>query len=277
MELFETVVILSLSGAVLTAFLLFLKPIFLKKLSPKMQSTIWIVVLISMIIPIYRLIPEKEVIRIQSETGYNIILNENTDLKTGEINFPKNTDDFSKTSISQEETENTLKIDFKKIIYVIWLVGVTVFFVSIAVSYFVYVWKKKGNSSLYCETQIFKNAKDELKIKRNIDVRISDDVSSPMLVGVFFPVIYIPKDEIPDEMLKMVFLHELAHYKRKDLLIKWICLIINGIHFFNPFMYFLSKNLSEACESACDSDVTKNMNDEEKNLYMKTILTLAEK
>ena len=66
-------------------------------------------------------------------------------------------------------------------------------------------------------------------------------------------------------------------YKRKDLIIKWFALFVNAVHWFNPLSYLLSANLSEACEVSCDMEVTKNMNDEEQKLYMKTILELVEK
>lgn len=120
-------------------------------------------------------------------------------------------------------------------------------------------------------------AKRELKIRRKIRVRMSPDVGSPMLVGVLFPVVYMPCKEIPLDMMRLVFLHELTHYKRKDLIIKWFALFVNAVHWFNPLSYLLSANLSEACEVSCDMEVTKNMNDEEQKLYMKTILELVEK
>ena len=76
--------------------------------------------------------------------------------------------------------------------------------------------------------------------------------------------------------MRMVFLHELTHYKRKDLLIKWLSLFVNAVHWFNPLAYLLCANVSEACEVSCDMEVTKNMSDEEQKVYMKTILDLVE-
>ncbi len=105
---------------------------------------------------------------------------------------------------------------------------------------------------------------------------MSADVQSPMLVGLFRPVIYLPCREIPDEQLAMVFRHELTHYKRGDLLIKWLSLFANGVHWFNPLSYLLCANISESCEVSCDMAVTAHMTDEEQKLYMQTILNLLE-
>ena len=73
----------------------------------------------------------------------------------------------------------------------------------------------------------------------------------------------------------MVFMHELTHYKRHDLAIKWFSLFVNAIHWFNPLSYLLCRNISDACEVSCDIAVTKNMTEEEQKLYMKTILDFA--
>lgn len=67
-ELFETVLILSLFGFGITAILLCLKPITTKKFSAKWQYYVWIAVLLTMIIPTYKLIPEQEVQKIQYMT-----------------------------------------------------------------------------------------------------------------------------------------------------------------------------------------------------------------
>ena len=107
-------------------------------------------------------------------------------------------------------------------------------------------------------------------------MRVSSEVGSPMLVGVVFPVIYMPHREISPEMMRVVFLHELTHYKRKDLMIKWFALFVNAVHWFNPMAYLLCANLSEACEISCDMKVTMDMGEEEQRLYMKTILELVE-
>ena len=105
---------------------------------------------------------------------------------------------------------------------------------------------------------------------------MTSDHCSPMLVGTFFPVIYIPQNEISDKNLRMIFLHELTHYKRKDLFFKWLSLFVNALHWFNPFAYLLCYNLSEACEISCDMAVTEKMSDSEQKTYMKTILDLVE-
>ena len=59
-DVFKTVLVLSLFGFGITAFLLILKPITAKKLPARWQYCVWIVVFISMVLPAYKLIPKKE-------------------------------------------------------------------------------------------------------------------------------------------------------------------------------------------------------------------------
>ena len=100
---------------------------------------------------------------------------------------------------------------------------------------------------------------------------------SPMLVGTLFPVVYIPDGGMDTDAEEMVFRHELTHYRHGDLLIKWFMMFVNAAHWFNPFAYLLTANISEACEVACDMAVIDGMDDAHRRMYMETILNMLEK
>ena len=273
-ELFETVLILSLFGFIITAVLLCLKPITVKKFPAKWQYYVWIAVAFTMIIPTYKLIPDREVQRIQYMTQTE------TPVNNAEITeIPKQVPDVPEAPpIAEREIDVTkdVKIKVLDLLAIIWICGTVIFLIVVMISYLIYILRKRKNAISIEENSVLHKVKRELKIRRNIRVRMSQDTGSPMLIGVFFPVVYMPFREIPHDMMRLVFLHELTHYKRKDLIIKWLALFVNAVHWFNPFAYLLCANLSEACEVSCDMEVTKNMNDEEQKLYMKTILELIE-
>ena len=228
-----------------------------------------------MIIPTYKLIPQREVQRIQNMTQTNVpkVQTETIVEPEAEILVPE------APPITEREIEVSPEMHIKllDLAAYIWITGIGVFLIIIIMSYAIYLIKRKKNSIVMEKNSVLTDVKEELKIRRNIRVRMSPEVGSPMLVGVLFPVVYMPCKEIPQDMMRMVFLHELTHYKRKDLLIKWFALFVNSVHWFNPLTYLLCANLSEACEVSCDMEVTKNMNEEEQKLYMKTILALVEK
>ena len=273
-ELFETVLILSLFGFGITTILLCLKPITAKKFPAKWQYYVWIAVLLTMVIPTYKLIPEQEVQKIQYMTRIETTV---TDIEIAEV--PEQISDIPEARpITEREINVTkdVKIKVFDLLAIIWICGTAAFLLIVIVSYVIYIFKRRKNAILMEENAVLIETKKELRIRRNIKVRMSPDVGSPMLVGVFLPVVYMPCKEISQEMMRLVFLHELTHYKRKDLIIKWFALFVNAIHWFNPLSYLLNANLSEACEVSCDMEVTKNMNEEEQKLYMRTILELVE-
>lgn len=273
-EIFETVLMLSIFGFAVISLLLAFKPITSKKLPARWQYCVWIAVLILMIVPVYKLIPQGQAQKISAVSA----LPKAVEPKIPPTETVENTPGDTNTPAEHKEPYFTpnVPIRLSAVTSYIWFGGVCVFLIFVAASYTAYISKMKKNSAEISENEIFENAKRELGIKRKVKIRVSANTDSPLLVGVFFPTVYIPCRKIPEERLKMVFLHELTHYMRKDLLVKWISVFINAVHWFNPLVYLLCANLSEACEVSCDMAVTKNMTEEERTLYMKTILLLAE-
>ncbi len=227
-----------------------------------------------MIIPTYKLIPAQEAQKLplipqnqvvqpeapqEFEETPEMVIIEETPLEYREVNITPN-----------------YRIKLLDLVAYIWLAGMCIYLSIVIGSYIVYITRKHKKAIRITENTVLNEVKKELKIKRHIKIRMSPDIQSPMLVGVLLPVIYIPCREIPIEYMRMVFLHELTHYKRKDLAFKWLSLFVNAVHWFNPLAYLLRANLSEACEVSCDMAVTKNMSDTEQKIYMKTILDLVE-
>ena len=273
-ELFKTVLILSLFGFGITALLLCLKPITAKKFPAKWQYYVWIAVLLSMIIPTYKLIPPKEAQKLPLLPQNEIVQPE----AVQDLEEAPRTVIIEETPIEYREVNLTPKFQIKllDLLAYIWFFGACIYLIVVIGSYVVYLIRKRKNAVAIIDNAALNEVKKELKIKRHIKIRMSPDIQSPMLVGVLFPTIYIPCREIPDESMRMIFLHELTHYKRKDLAFKWLSIFVNAVHWFNPLAYLLCANLSESCEVSCDMAVTRNMSEIEQKIYMKTILELVE-
>jgi len=109
----------------------------------------------------------------------------------------------------------------------------------------------------------------------NLDVVVSGYVHSPMLIGFFKPKIVIPKAEIGAYDYQLALRHELTHHTQKDAWFKLLAVLVNSLHWFNPVTYFVVRNISEACEYACDEKVTRDMEWEEKKRYSDMILNFA--
>ena len=272
-DVFKTVLILSLFGFGITALLLLLKPITAKMLPARWQYCVWITLLISMVFPAYKLIPKKEAQKLSIVPQNQTV---QTTVQPHEETHPDTVVTYD-TPIEYREVNISPKISIRlfDLIAYIWGAGVLIFLLVVIISYFRFLYRKSKNSVKISDSKFFSEVKKELKIKKHIRLKASSDIDSPILVGVLFPTVYIPCREIPDDNMRMVLLHELTHYKRKDLLIKWFAVLVNAVHWFNPLCYLACANLSEACEVSCDMSVTKNMSEDEQKLYMQTILNLA--
>lgn len=271
-EIIKTVFLLSCIGTGFTLLLLILKPWTVKKFSAKWQYFAWLVVTICMIIPVWKIIPAKNAQRLAPNFA-TVQTEQNTVYENQAAYFPMSEIEDANMQY-REIILNSKKIDIYDLIVYVWLCGVFLFLIFAFGSYFIFVIYKKKNSVDLAENKVFEDVKQELNIKRKIRIRISKDIVSPMLVGIFFPIIYIPSLHIEEEAERTIYRHELTHYRHKDLIFKWFSLFVNAIHWFNPFAYLASANISEACEVACDMSVIKDLTEPEQKVYMNTILDL---
>jgi len=109
-------------------------------------------------------------------------------------------------------------------------------------------------------------------IDSEIPIVISIAAHTPMLMGLLRPVIVLPDMYFSDEELEMILAHEMVHFRRKDLLIKMLMLIVNAVHWFNPAAYMLNNQLDTMCELSCDEKVVEEMDAGSRKFYGETIL-----
>ena len=267
-EFLKTLLMLNVQGSVLVVLLLLLRKLIQKSFSGKWQRNIWLFVAVMFVLPAWKLVPEPAAVPIILPYNTNEIL-------TYEIR--------EHTAVIEENEEGNLvpavntytyKYDLKPWI---WGLGAGVFMLLNVGGYIVFLLKKRKESIEITEDEVFTITLNDMGVRRKIKLKQCTDTDSPMLTGVFCPVVFVPTRELCSEETKYIYLHELTHYKHKDLPLKWLVCIINAINWFNPFMYLVMKNLNEACELYCDETVTKGMDDEGKKAYMNTILNLVVK
>lgn len=111
----------------------------------------------------------------------------------------------------------------------------------------------------------------------NIRLAISDSISSPMLAGLFRPVILLPSLDMSGAELKMVLTHELIHLRRKDLWVKALALAAGALHWYNPLAYLLRRQVNTWGELSCDELMVAGMTREERKRYGQTILSVMER
>ena len=104
-------------------------------------------------------------------------------------------------------------------------------------------------------------------------------VQSPALVGWIRPKLLLPQaviDDFDPTELRMIFLHELAHQKRRDVLVNWLASGLQVVHWFNPLVWLVMWRVRTDREVACDELVLSLTRGADRRAYGRTILKLLE-
>lgn len=109
-------------------------------------------------------------------------------------------------------------------------------------------------------------------IAADVKVITVKEIASPMVVGVFKPLLILPDRSFTFKELHLILKHELVHIKRRDLLIKAFMVLCEAVHWFNPFVRFFVRAAEQECELYCDEAVMKNESAEFKKMYCQSIL-----
>ena len=113
---------------------------------------------------------------------------------------------------------------------------------------------------------------EQADIKKPIELCINPMISSPLLTGFFRPCIVLPNADISEKDFRYIILHELTHYKRRDMFYKWLVQITLCLHWFNPLVHLMSREITKACEFSCDEAVLAKMGSSNAQDYGKTLL-----
>lgn len=95
----------------------------------------------------------------------------------------------------------------------------------------------------------------QLAPQRQIQVLECDGLAGPAAWGVRRPVVLFPPNmigKLDDDQLAWVLGHELAHHTRYDLVVSSAQRLIQMAWFFNPLLWWQSRQLNHLRECACD-------------------------
>lgn len=164
-------------------------------------------------------------------------------------------------------------------LFLVWVLGVSI------LGY--HLWKVnrkfiKGHTQNdrreYARTlQSLKECKESMGIKRAIELKVTDLADGPALTGIIRPQILLPgfiESTFSEKELKYIFLHELVHYKRKDILVNWVMLLLLVVHWFNPVLWYAYHKMREDQELSCDHKAIAYVSDSEVKEYGYTIIKL---
>ncbi|WP_353095950.1 M56 family metallopeptidase [Tissierella praeacuta] len=294
MEILKYIFSMSVTGSIMFLIFLLIMPLTKKNFSSSWHYKMTIIILAFFILPIgsfiklpintssnlfsmkaegYRNsddVPKDESIENVLEKEEIVVQHHNEKIEN--IDSPKVKDN------TYNSVDKKNKINFSgDIILYIWISGMVILFLYRIILYFrfKYTILKDSIEISHIQTiEVFNICKDKLNIKRTIPLKTYKGIGSPMLIGIFNPIVLIPILDKDIETLNMVFLHELNHYKQKDIIIKCFGFIVSTIHWFNPIIYILLNKMDIYCEYSIDEKVVGKMETGERKYYCETILKL---
>ena len=139
---------------------------------------------------------------------------------------------------------------------IVWIAGMAAMVLYTIISYF----------------SIYKKVREAAPLKDNIF--LCDAVSTPFILGVIRPRIYLPSD-IKEEDIAYVIAHEKAHLKRRDHWWKPLGFILLTVYWLNPVMWLAYILLCKDIELACDEKVLHDMGVENKKPYAHALINCS--
>ncbi|WP_449623111.1 BlaR1 family beta-lactam sensor/signal transducer, partial [Robertmurraya sp. Marseille-Q9965] len=127
---------------------------------------------------------------------------------------------------------------------------------------------------------LFEECKKRLGISKPIKVTISPLVSSPMTFGLFHTYVVLPKQceqWLTMKEMEYIFLHELNHYKSRDILFNYVMVFYQIIYWFNPFIWIAFREMRLDREIACDTAVLKLLDTDAYSDYGNTIINFIDR
>jgi bla regulator protein BlaR1 len=141
-----------------------------------------------------------------------------------------------------------------------YLVGIFWYSIRLSVNFFqTNGLKTKGVFELDAEWQEhISRLAGKMKISRSLQTFFSKKVNTPVMIGFFKPVILLPfaiMNQLSPQQFEAILLHELAHIRRNDYVLNILQSVLDTILFFNPFAWWITKNIREEREKSCDEMV----------------------
>lgn len=289
--IFYKILYMSIVGSILGVLILGLTKFLDNKLSAKWKFYMLLIPILFLMIPVSRIQVNIEndfaltsvIDRVETTLNSTHTLNYNTsnieEEKVASIKKAMQEDG----SVNLEESKDTSSkesITFYMIIPIIWVIGITIsisIFIIGNINLIYRISKSKKLEDSMVKVILIK-CKRKLGINKKIEIRIQNKDVSPCIYGIMKPKILVSNEFIKKDIqvIENVFMHELSHYKRKDMITNYILLIMTAIHWFNPFVYKFFRKMRQEMELATDEIALGKMDKEEKKKYGLTLISLLQ-
>lgn len=241
----------------------------LRKAPKRIRCFLWLLVAIRLICPVtieslFSLVPKQDVIEAE------IVYEQTPQIHTGITVVDSSVNQYMQNHLAPKVVTSINPLQIVAMLgALIWFCGMVVM-----LGFLIYSW-----------AQLKKQVKTAVpKEVAGVKIYQSEKIATPFLFGFIKPRIYIPFT-VSEQDLTYVVLHEQAHYRRRDYLIKPIAYLLLTVYWFQPLLWVAYILLCRDIELACDElviregDEQQSENEEPKEafrkLYSQALLSCA--
>jgi ankyrin repeat protein/beta-lactamase regulating signal transducer with metallopeptidase domain len=274
-EIFAWLLTASWQASVLALFVLLIQKTLGSRLNPRWRYALWLLVLVRLVLPA---LPESALSLFQFAPPPPARL-------VTPLTEPWQPLFSGKPYPSPQDAAPTVipnyPFSYFTLLTFLWLIG--------ASTLLVLTWivnrrfaRQVANSPVIVDPELLKlfaEAKAELGICRAIRLIENGQVQSPAIMGLFRPTLLLPADvrgKFDAHELRFIFLHELGHLKRGDVIVQALIALLQILHWFNPVLWFAFRRIRIDREPATDALVLSRTGEAEKERYGLMLIKLLE-
>ncbi len=214
------------------------------KIGAQVRSRVWLCALaLATVLPLAVLLPgtpsTTSTDALVASTDHSV-----TQVLSGELMAP----DISTTHVLP--SASTWHVRASKLLIGIWLLGL---------AWGLWRLLTRWNNTRRLHRQSSRPRNIDSRISRvlphGVRLRVSDDITSPMVIGLIQPCVLLPRDlfnNASPDTLAHVLNHELAHVQRGDLWVAWLQALSLAVYWWSPLLRLISARLDMNREMACD-------------------------
>ncbi len=156
-------------------------------------------------------------------------------------------------------SSTTPSVSAAGILLAVWLAGVMILSCVFLIR-LVLVGRiiRRGQTASERCRKILRCCRDQMEIRRAVVCKESNQITSPAVCGLFRPTILIPKgleDNLTDQQLRTILLHELCHIQRGDCWVNLVQTLLQIFYYYNLFVWLANHSIRRIREQANDERV----------------------
>lgn len=271
-EMVRLILSMTFTGSILAGLLFILKPVIKEKLPETFQYYMWFPVVTALLVPVSKIM----VIPVSGRSEMAV-------RTTGDL-ARWIADTASAVSVNpvlaaQNESGQTIRQiacfpSVAVMLFAIWQTGMLMVLGFHLICYLIYV-RRLARHNIRADRQEVELLQNLSEGDKGLRLYRNTMVETPVLIGFFRPAVILPDKAYGDVKLRHILLHEMTHRKRQDIFVKWLLIFAGAVHWFNPLVYFVRREMNKACELACDEAVIKGFTVSEMQQYGDTLIEVA--